>query len=319
MMAQSAFLLAAIAVAIEYFVGYPKPLFVTISHPVVWIGKLITLLDETLNNPDLDPEKNKLLGAAAVIILSLAAIIPAWFMAKILAALPFGWVFDILIATVFIAQKSLRDHVSDVSKALTVSVPSARNAVAKIVGRDPSTLDESGVSRAALESLSENTADGIVAPVLWYALFGLPGLVFYKAINTADSMIGHKSARYLHFGWAAARLDDLINLPASRLTGALFALATLSSNRTNNAFKTMWRDAGKHNSPNAGWPESAMAGALGLRFGGPRQYQGEVVELPWMGNGRENLNRADIVAGLKLFDRAMAIQFALLLILAVAL
>jgi adenosylcobinamide-phosphate synthase len=319
MIAQSGFTMAAIAVAIEYFIGYPKPLFAAISHPVVWIGKLITLLDETLNNPDIDPDKNKLLGVAAVVILTLCAIIPAWIIAWILATLPFGWVINILLATVFIAQKSMRDHVSDVAKALAFSIPSARNAVAKIVGRDTSTLDESGVSKAALESLAENMADGIVAPVLWYALFGLPGIVFYKVINTADSMIGYKSEKYLYFGWAAARLDDLINLPASRITGALFALATLSSNRASDTFKAMWRDASKHHSPNAGWPESAMAGALGLRFGGPRNYDGEIVDLPRMGNGRQELTRADIGAGLKLFDRAMAIQFGILLTLAIAL
>jgi adenosylcobinamide-phosphate synthase len=183
-----------------------------------------------------------------------------------------------------------------------------------IVGRDLPQLDESGVTKAALESLAENTSDGIVAPVLWYALLGLPGIVMYKAINTADSMIGHRSERYIYFGWAAARLDDLVNLPASRLTGLLFAGATAWTDRERGkvAWHAMWRDAPKHNSPNAGWPESALAASLGVKFGGPRSYQGQLVNLPWMGEGRETLNRDDIRKGLRLYGTAMT--FLLLLV-----
>jgi adenosylcobinamide-phosphate synthase len=185
-----------------------------------------------------------------------------------------------------------------------------------IVGRDPSQLDESGVSKAALESLAENSSDGIVAPVLWYALLGLPGIAVYKAINTADSMIGHKSEKYQHFGWAAARLDDLVNLPASRLTGLLFA-ATKPS-QFGRIVDVMRRDAPKHQSPNAGWPEAAMAAALGLRFGGPRSYDGERVELPYMGDGRDTIDRTDIKRGLAVMSKAMWMLFFGLLLLSLA-
>ncbi len=179
-------------------------------------------------------------------------------------------------------------------------------------------LDESGVSRAALESLAENASDGIVAPAFWFALGGLPGLALYKAINTADSMIGHRSERYLHFGWASARLDDLINLPASRLCGALFAAAawTLNAEAARNAVDAMRRDADRHVSPNAGWPESALAGALDIRLGGPRAYSGHAVDLPTMGHGRADLDRNDIRRGLKLYDRAMTVLCVLAIILA---
>jgi adenosylcobinamide-phosphate synthase len=186
-----------------------------------------------------------------------------------------------------------------------------------IVGRDPARLDESEISRAALESLAENTSDGIVAPVLWYALLGLPGIAVYKAINTADSMIGHKNERYQWFGWAAARLDDAVNLPASRLTGLLFAACQPS--RFQEIVAVMRRDAPKHGSPNAGWPEAAMAAALRLRFGGPRSYDGETVELPWMGEGRSALTRADIKTGVRMMQKSMLLLAFLLLFVAVLL
>ena len=202
---------------------------------------------------------------------------------------------------------------SAVGKGLDTSLSEGRKAVAKIVGRDPAALDESGVVKGALESLAENASDGIVAPVLWYALLGLPGIVAYKAINTADSMIGHKSERYLYFGWAAARLDDLINLPASRLTGFLFAAAAAWNDKERGkiALQAMWRDAPKHQSPNAGWPESALAASLGVKFGGPRSYDGSRVNLPWMGEGRETLNRDDIRKGLRLYGTAMTFLLCL--------
>jgi adenosylcobinamide-phosphate synthase len=225
----------------------------------------------------------------------------------ILSKLPLGWLVSILLATAFMAQHSLRQHVEAVRLALPQSLSDAREEVSKIVGRDPNALDAGGIAKAALESLAENASDGVVAPFLWFALLGLPGLVVYKAINTADSMIGHKTEKYLHFGWAAARLDDLVNLPASRLTGILFvAAARLSGKEAMIAsWRSMLRDAAKHNSPNAGWPEAAMAGALGLAFGGPRNYQGELVQLPTMGNGRQPRDAKDIGDGLDLFRNAM--------------
>ena len=315
------FALAALVLVIESFVGYPQALNKLIGHPVQWIGKLITYIDDGLNDSEVDAAQNRRHGILAVILLSSAVGIPTWILAKTLSQYSYGWVLNVAIATAFIAQKSLRDHVSAVDRALGISLPAARLVVAKIVGRDPEALDENGIAKAALESLAENTADGITAPIFWYALLGLPGLVIYKAINTADSMIGHRSEKYLHFGWAAAKLDDLVNLPASRLTGLMFAAAAWinSKSAAQNALQSMWADAGKHQSPNAGWPEAAMAGALDVRFGGPRSYDGETVELPYMGDGSKDITPATIAQGLELYDRALSVLLVTAVLLAMAL
>jgi adenosylcobinamide-phosphate synthase len=315
------FVMAAFALVIEYFVGYPQSLQRAIGHPVEWIGKLIAYLDEGLNDPDSEDNDQRNQGIFAVVALCIAVGVPAFLLERLLLSFHYGWIINTLLATAFIAQKSLRDHVTAVARTLPQSIVAARKEVAKIVGRDPSTLDESGVAKAALESLAENTADGITAPIFWFAIAGLPGIVIYKAINTADSMIGHKSEKYLHFGWAAAKLDDLVNLPASRLTGLLFAGAAWlkSKTRAQAALNAMWRDASKHQSPNAGWPEAAMAGALDLKFGGPRQYDGEMVQLPYMGDGRGQMTAADIDKGLELYDRALLILLALAAVLALVL
>jgi adenosylcobinamide-phosphate synthase len=307
---------AALALSVERFVGYPKAVHAGIGHPVEWLGKLIAKLDQTSNDPRASPVEGKLRGLAALAVLLVAAFIPSWLIAKLLSQSNFGWIIESLIATAFLAHRSLREHMEAVRRGLGLSIEEGRHAVSMIVGREPGQLDESGVTRAALESLAENSSDGVVAPALWYALLGLPGIVLYKAINTADSMIGHKSERYLNFGWAAARLDDLVNLPASRLSGLLYAGAAAwgSKERGKAALAAMWRDGPKHVSPNAGWPEAALAAGLGLKLGGPRTYGGLRVELPWMGEGRSDLNRHDITPGLRLYARAMA----LLLLLAVA-
>lgn len=301
--------MATLALLVESFIGYPRALQSMLGHPVQWMGSLIAFLDEGLNDPDAEPSSNRLNGVIALVILIFCAALPAAIITWALAHVPYGWVINVLIATTLMAQKSLADHVGEVEHALGNSITAARAAVGKIVGRDPDTLDEKGIAKAALESLAENASDGVVAPALWYALLGLPGLTAYKAINTADSMIGHKSDQYLNFGWAAARLDDLINLPASRLTGLLFACAARlkSAAAMKDSWTAMWRDAKKHQSPNAGWPESAMAGALGFSFGGPRTYHGELVELPTMGNGRQPENATDIAEGLNLFRNAMVL------------
>ena len=309
-----AFASAALALLVERFTGYPPAVFEKIGHPVVWIGKLIQWLDQTLNRPGVDDTEGRKRGTIAVALLLAAAFIPSLIVARLLHGWPLGWIIEALLATSLIAQKSMRDHVDEVDRAFDHSLPVARLAVAKIVGRDPMELDESGISRAALESLAENTSDGVVAPVFWYALLGLPGIAVYKAINTADSMIGHKSGTYRHFGWAAAKLDDLVNLPCSRLTGLLFAASV--PHRFQEIVTVMRRDAPRHQSPNAGWPEAALAAALNLRFGGPRSYQGETVDLPWMGDGRSTLTRHDIRRGLRLFSRAMWLLFAGLVLIA---
>jgi adenosylcobinamide-phosphate synthase len=312
---------AALAVVIERYAGYPPALQNVLGHPVQWIGALITWLDQKLNSNPEEAIEGKLRGGAALLLLLTATALPAWMLVDILSRFSWGWIAEALIATTLIAQKSLHDHVKDVATAMSSSLTDARKSVAKIVGRDTATLDESGVSKAALESLAENTADGIVAPVFWFAVLGLPGLVAYKAINTADSMIGHKSKRYLHFGFASAKFDDLVNLPASRLTALFFAAAALFTNTVSakRSFISAWRDAGKHRSPNAGWPEAAMAGALGVRFGGPRNYEGEFVDLPYMGDGRDLLTRTDIQAGLALYDRSLWLILTALVALALIL
>lgn len=305
---------ATLACLVEKFVGYPDGLFKSFGHPVQWIGAFISWLDTSFNTKPDDELEGLLRGGLAVVLLLAATAFPAYMLQDILNDFTGGWIINALVATAFIAQKSMRDHVVDVEHALSSSVAEGRTAVAKIVGRDTTELDESGVTKAALESLAENTADGIVAPVFWYALLGLPGLVAYKAINTADSMIGHKSDRHLFFGFCSAKLDDLVNLPASRLTAVFFATAAALTNFDSGkrALNAAWTDATKHRSPNAGWPEAAMAGALGLRFGGPRYYEDGMIVLPWMGDGREAMTRADISAGLKIYDRALWIMLGLL-------
>lgn len=312
------FTAAALALLAERLFGYPKPLYRQIGHPVEWIGALLTRLEALLYDSEAEPLQARLRGLAALLALLFIVVVPAVLIGSFLSTFKFGWIIEALLATAFIAQHSLYKHVSAVGRGLDTSLIEGRKAVAKIVGRDPAALDESGVVKGALESLAENTSDGIVAPVLWYALLGLPGIVAYKAINTADSMIGHKSEHYIYFGWASARLDDLINLPASRITGLLFvsAAAWNDSERGKIAMQAMWRDASKHQSPNAGWPESALAASLGVKFGGPRSYAGTRVDLAWMGEGREVLNRDDIRKGLRLFGTSMTLLFCLVVLCA---
>jgi len=315
------FALATIALLVESVLGYPAFVQNAIGHPVQWMGRLITFLDDGLNDEEAAPSNNRINGVVALVVLIAVFAVPALVLQKFLTFLPYGYVLNILLATPFLAQRSLTKHVEAVATALPQSLEVARSEVGKIVGRDCTNLSQGEVAKAALESLAENTSDGIVAPFIWYALLGLPGLVAYKAINTADSMIGHKSEKYLNFGWAAARLDDLVNLPASRLTGVLFAAAggLLNKQAAQNSWATMRRDAVMHNSPNAGWPEAAMAGALGLQFGGPRSYQGETLQLPTMGSGRAPTGEPDIQSGLSLYHNAMIILALLGIILAIVL
>ncbi len=305
----------ALALIVERWIGFPKSIHERIGHPVEWMGRLMTVLDARLNAADAEPAEGKALGVLALLVLIAASFISAWLASMALAELRMGWIVEALLATAFIAQHSLRQHVEAVARGLNRSLGEGRGAVAHIVGRDPAELDESGVARAALESLAENFSDGIVAPAFYYALLGLPGLVVYKAVNTADSMIGHKSRHYLHFGWAAARFDDLVNLPASRLSGLLLAGAAAFDSQESGkaALRAMWCYARNHVSPNAGWPESALAGALGVQLGGPRSYGGRIVDLAAMGEGRAELTRDDIRRGLRLYGRALSLLCALAL------
>ena len=298
-----------LALLLEAVFGYPGWVYAAIRHPVVWIGALIGALERALNRGDLTEGARRALGAASLALVlaitgGIAAVI-AWALWRV----PLGWVIEAVLATSLLAPRSLFEHVAAVARALERSgLVAARRAVAEIVGRDPDSLDEAGVCRAAIESLAENFSDGVVAPALWFALAGLPGMVAYKAINTADSMIGHLDRRHSAFGWAAARLDDLVNLPASRLAALLLVLAALFAPHAHAsaAARAAWRDARRHRSPNAGWPEAAMAGALGLSLAGPRVYGGERVGDAWMGAGRAEVESADIRAALSLYRLACA-------------
>jgi adenosylcobinamide-phosphate synthase len=310
--------LAVLAMLIELCLGYPQWLSRTIGHPVIWIGSLIGGLDRILNRDNAGPSRRRAGGIVALaIVLALVGLI-AFVVQHELLGLPFGLVAAALIASTLIAQRSLYRHVADVAAALeSGDIAASRAAVSHIVGRDTAGLDASGVARAAIESLAENFSDAVVAPVLWLAIAGLPGAALYKAVNTADSMIGHRSERYAAFGWAAARLDDLVNLPASRLT-ALLLIAAAALNRpgaATEAWRTVWLDAPRHRSPNAGYPEAAIAGALRLSLAGPRSYDGVRVDDAVMGGGRWTADAADIRRALALYRRADAILIAVLAVL----
>jgi adenosylcobinamide-phosphate synthase len=301
------FAIALVALLLERLIGYPRHLLQKIGHPVEWMGRLIEAFDGRLNSDGLRKWRARLNGSLALLGLIVCIALVTVPLSLFWRSFAGGWVIEALLAVPFLAQVDLRRYVGAVADGLDLGLEQGRAAVSHIVGRDPSALDEAGVARAAIESLAENTSDAIVAPLFWLALFGLPGIAVYKAINTADSMIGHMNERYLHFGWAAARLDDLVNLPCSRLTAFLIAAAAslTSPSRGAGAFEVMMHDARRHFSPNAGWPEAAMAGAMEVRLGGPRYYRGVKVDLSWIGEGREFLTAADIREGLKLQARTL--------------
>ncbi len=304
---------------IELCLGYPQPLVRAIGHPVTWIGGLVGELDRALNRDTASAKTRRWAGVAALLIVIVVVGLIAFVIAHELFRLPFGIFIVALLASTFIAQRSLHRHVAAVATALdTADLGVARTAVSHIVGRDTAALDAAGIARAAIESLAENFSDAVVAPVLWLAIAGLPGIAVYKAINTADSMIGHRTKRHDAFGWAAARLDDLINLPASRLAALLLiaAAALRKDGSSVAAWQTVWLDAPRHRSPNAGYPEAAMAGALGLSLAGPRVYDGVRVDDAVMGGGRWDASAADIRRALSLYRTADAILIAALAILA---
>lgn len=329
---------------VEAAFGYPDRVFQLAGHPVTWIGALISRLDRALNRATLAPGRRRLNGVLAMALLVLASVAPAALVqdaARAWLPRPVALAVLAVLASTLLAQRSLWTHVRAVADALDgtgaaagmgaaagvagrgeqggpagVRLAAGRAAVARIVGRDVAGLDEAGVVRAAIESLAENFSDAVVAPALWGVAAGLPGLAFYKAVNTADSMVGHRTARHEAFGWAAARLDDAINLPASRLAALWIVLAAAlhrlggGACSPGEAARAAWRDAGRHRSPNAGWPEAAMAGALGLRLAGPRAYAGVRVAGPWMGRGRAEAGVADLRRALGVYRTACVVQAA---------
>jgi adenosylcobinamide-phosphate synthase len=302
-----------VAMAMDALIGWPGRLFARIGHPVTWLGKLIAALDARWNR-DADPAATRrAAGVAAALLVIVAAATIGWAVQLIV---PYGLIGSTLLGILawpFVAFRSLYDHVAAVRDPLRAgNIDAARAAVAMIVGRDPQALDEAAIARAAIESLAENASDGVVAPLFWGVLFGLPGIVGYKAVNTLDSMIGHRSPRHEAFGWAAARIDDVANFIPARLTGMLLAL--FAGERRAQAISCMWADARHHRSPNAGWPEAAMAGALGIRLCGPRSYHGEVADEPWLNAAARDPAASDITHALELY---VGVMFALAVLLAV--
>ena len=292
-------LIAPMALLIERIVGYPAWLFSAIGHPVTWMGALISWLDQRLNASN----HRRLKGVVMLSLLILTVLAAGLLIVSVTRRIPLGWVLEAVLASSLLAQKELGRAVKAVADGLSLSLDSGRRAVSHIVGRDPEALDDAGVARAATESLAESTSDGIVAPLFWLLVGGLPGVLIYKAANTADSMIGHRTDRYSEFGWASARFDDLLNWIPARLTALLIAGSAFFVRRADPeaAWSTALRDARKHDSPNAGWPEAALAGALGFRLGGPRSYDGEMHDLPAFGDGRGELDAADILKSLELY------------------
>ncbi len=311
LIADHAVLIVLIALAADALIGDPDWLWRRLPHPVVLIGAQINWLDRHLNRETWPAARRKAAGIVALLALIVTAGAIGTALQWLLQPSLIGSVLLGVLASVLIAQRSLYQHVARVRDAFASGgLEGARSAVTMIVGRNPAQLDQAGVSRAAIESSAENFSDGIVAPVFWLALFGVPGLLIYKAVNTADSMIGHRNARYEKFGWAAARFDDLLNLVPARLSGALLALAApLAGGSVSRAFQVMRRDAAKHRSPNAGWPESAMAGALDLALAGPRVYGDRRVDDPFLNaEARRDASPADIGRALKVMLGGCGLQ-----------
>ena len=273
----------AIALILDAAFGEPDWLWRRLPHPAVLMGRAVDWVEQKGNVGDWRYVKG-VAAVAVLILLTLAITVP-------LSWPGFYGVFEVIGAAILIAQRSLSQHVNAVASGLTISLEEARKRVSMIVGRDPETLDESGVARAAIESAAENWSDGVIAPAFWFLVVGLPGIAVYKMVNTADSMIGHRSPRYARFGWAAARLDDALNWIPARFSGLLICL--IGGRRP--ALKVMWRDARKHKSPNAGWPESALAATLRIAVAGPRVYDGVTTDDPFLyAEGRRKLTPVDV-------------------------
>ncbi|NQV46668.1 MAG: cobalamin biosynthesis protein CobD [Rhodospirillaceae bacterium] len=289
--------LLLIALVIESYVGAAEAVFRRIKHPVQLIGALIDWFDRKLNRESRSEADRAIRGALVVALMVSFTGGTGWAVAWLTQHHDFGWIVELLGLIMLLAGRGLYDRVRTVAVALDGSgLEAGREAVSHIVGRDPRLLDAHGVSRAAIESCAENFCDGVVAPVFWYVLFGFPGILIYKTVNTMDSMIGHMTPKYRAFGMTAARLDDVLNLIPARLSGLFIAAAAAFVPTANplRALKIMWRDAPKHNSMNAGWPEAAAAGALDLAIAGPRKYSDRTVNAPWIGGGSARATAKDI-------------------------
>lgn len=298
------------ALILDWFLGEPEVIWSRVPHPVVLFGNAVGFMDRTLNLATDEPSRQYRKGALAICLLLVIAYLSAEIMSWLLEfAGPLAVFFECAIVFVLLAQRSLYDHVKAVAEGLRQDgIAGGRQAVGLIVGRNPEFLDEKGICRASIETLAENFSDGVVAPAFWYAVFGLPGLFVYKMINTADSMIAYKSDKYLHFGRVAAQIDDLANWLPARISVVLIALGAMfagGQKSAKNAILTALKDAGLHRSPNAGWPEAAMAGAMDIALGGPRKYAHESVAQAYInGSGKRDLSARDIEISLRFFKTA---------------
>lgn len=293
--------IALTALLLDAAIGWPQALYRWVGHPVGLFARIIDTCETRWNQPTRSDASRRALGILTVAILILVAGGLGFLLQALLVRLlgPWNWLAVALLAAPGLAQRSLHDHVLPVAKALeSHDLAGARTAVGMIVGRDTGRLDDAGVARAAIESLSESFCDGVAAPLFWLLLLGLPGIWIYKAINTADSLIGHREERWRAFGWAAARTDDVLNLLPARLAGILICLCA------GRGWRVMGRDAAKHDSPNAGWPEAAMAGALNVRLAGPIAYEGVLSTKAWIGDGSPQADGADVRRALVLYRRA---------------
>ena len=310
-----------IALLIDVIIGDPIWLWKWTGHPVAWFAKFILLFNK-IRGTSSSPINVKVLGMCGIFTLTLVAILVGIMLVKFLSDTLWGLIVSGVIASIFIAQKSLYSHVKQVHKALTSNdLDQSRKQVAKIVGRAPQKLDKSGVARATIETTAENISDGIIAPIFWCLLFGLPGLLAYKAINTADSTIGYKNEKFKNLGWATARLDDLVNYLPARLSGLLIAMcAPLTNGSIKTALSTMFKDARQHNSPNAGWPEASMAGILGIALAGPRIYTTHTEDGNWInGSGRMIVSPVDVKNTLKILVAVCVLLFFILTFLLIVL
>ena len=272
-----------LALILDAFLGEPVWIWSKIPHPTVLMGRIIKWCELKYNNGINRKNKGILFIASMVIFLAIFG--------YLIERLPFSAIWKILIVAILLSHKSLTEHVTAVSLGLQKNLSQGRTAVAMIVGRDTANLAETDIARSAIESAAENFSDGIIAPLFWFLIGGLPGILIYKFVNTSDSMIGYKNIQYNQFGWAAARLDDLLNWIPARLSGLLICIV----HQNNSALNIMWRDAKLHRSPNAGWPESAMAGVLDVSISGPRSYEGVIKNYPFVNvDGKKKLTAVDI-------------------------
>ena len=306
-----------IALALDVAIGWPDWLYRRIGHPARWIGWMISEADLRFNrseSPDAVRKRNGIAVALAVIAATGGL---AWCVTMVLPEGLLGVAIAGVLAWPLLAARSLDEHVRAVAEPLAEGdVPGAREAVSKIVGRNPAMLDSPAMARASLESLAENASDGVVAPLFWGTLFGLPGIAAYKAVNTLDSMIGYRTVRHEAFGWASARIDDLANIVPARLTAVLLACVSGAPRRV---FRIVFRDARQHRSPNAGWPEAAMAGALCVKLSGPRIYADHagLSGDPFLNPDGSEPGPEDIEAGIRVYRKSVLLAAVLLVPLAV--